>query len=191
MIFHYAGKYSGDESTLPTREDPPGAVPFKEPEYKKFALIANIGAIVVVLAAYAGFLFRARPYLGQQHLYFVSLILLLISLIPHEFLHAICFKGDVFMYHNLSKGLLFVCGPEDMSKAHFIFMSMLPNLVFGFIPYLVFMIHPSFLLLGEFGALSLGAGFGDYFNVFNALTQMPKGSRTYLKGFHSYWYPAK
>ena len=31
-------------------------------------------------------------------------------------------------------------------------------------------------------------GFGDYMNVFNALTQMPRGARTYLYGFHSYWY---
>ena len=31
-------------------------------------------------------------------------------------------------------------------------------------------------------------GIGDYYNVINALIQMPKGARTYLYGFHSYWY---
>ncbi|MCI8497238.1 MAG: DUF3267 domain-containing protein, partial [Clostridiales bacterium] len=31
-------------------------------------------------------------------------------------------------------------------------------------------------------------GAGDYYNVFNALTQMPKGARTYLYQFNSFWY---
>ena len=31
-------------------------------------------------------------------------------------------------------------------------------------------------------------GAADYLNVINALTQMPKGSLTYLYGMHSYWY---
>ena len=33
---------------------------------------------------------------------------------------------------------LFAVGPEDMSKGRFIFMSLLPNVVFGIIPYLVY-----------------------------------------------------
>ena len=31
-------------------------------------------------------------------------------------------------------------------------------------------------------------GIGDYYNIINALIQMPKGAKTYLYGFHSYWY---
>ena len=42
--------------------------------------------------------------------------------------------------------------------------------------------------LGSLGAFSIAAGAGDYYNVFNALTQMPKGARTYMHGMHSYWY---
>lgn len=38
------------------------------------------------------------------------------------------------------------------------------------------------------GALALGAGAADYYNVFHAITQMPRGARTYLYGFHSWWY---
>ncbi len=36
--------------------------------------------------------------------------------------------------------------------------------------------------------MSIAMGFGDYINVFNALTQRPNGGKTYLNGFHSYWY---
>nr|MCR5096613.1 DUF3267 domain-containing protein [Erysipelotrichaceae bacterium] len=108
-----------------------------------------------------------------------------------EFLHAICFEGEVYMYENLKKGMLFVTGPGSFSKAGFIFMSMLPNLVFGFIPYIIFLIDPTQTMLGTLGAISIASGAGDYYNVFNALTQMPKGSRTYLRNFRSYWYMPK
>ena len=44
MIFHYAGKYNGDESSLPYKEHHPNATPFKELEdTKKLSLIANGG----------------------------------------------------------------------------------------------------------------------------------------------------
>lgn len=48
---------------------------------------------------------------------------------PHELLHALCFKKDVYLYTNLKQGMLFVIGTETMSKGRFIFMSMLPNII--------------------------------------------------------------
>ena len=49
MIFHYAGKYNGDESSLPYKEHHPNATPFKEPEdTKKLSLIANVGCILIM-----------------------------------------------------------------------------------------------------------------------------------------------
>ena len=75
-----------------------------------------------------------------------------------------------------------------LSKARFVIMSMLPNIIFGIIPYVAFWFNHDWLLLGMVGAFCIGAGFGDYINVFNALTQMPNGAKTYLCGFHSYWY---
>ena len=86
---------------------------------------------------------------------------------------------------------MFVHGTESMSKARFIFMSLLPNVVFGLAPYVAFLFRHEWLFFGAFGAISLGMGFGDYINVFNAATQMPKGAKTFLKGFHSYWYIPK
>ncbi|MBR5806813.1 MAG: DUF3267 domain-containing protein, partial [Oscillospiraceae bacterium] len=85
-------------------------------------------------------------------------------------------------------GMLFVTGPEDMSKARFVFMSLLPNIIFGFVPYILFMINPRWKVLGIFGATCISMGAGDYLNVFNAITQMPKGARTYLYGFNSWWF---
>ncbi len=74
-----------------------------------------------------------------------------------------------------------------MTKARFVLMSLFPNLVFGFVPFVVFLCNPQWDLLGMFAALCISMGFGDYINVFNALTQMPKGAKTYLYKYSSYW----
>ena len=36
--------------------------------------------------------------------------------------------------------------------------------------------------------MAISMGVGDYYNVFNALTQMPKGARCFLERQSSYWY---
>ena len=112
-------------------------------------------------------------------------------LFPHELLHAVCFKGEVELWTNLKMGMLFVIGTEDMSKARFVFLSLLPNLVFGWIPYAVFLIHPQWVFLGALGALSIPMGIGDYYNVYNCMTQVPEGALVYMSGMHSYWYVPK
>ena len=67
-------------------------------------------------------------------------------------------------------------------------MSLLPNVIFGFIPYLLGMLFPNLIAAVVLGILATGMGAGDYYNVFNAATQMPRGSRTYLYQFSSFWY---
>ncbi len=190
MKLHYKGKYDLNPESLPHGEHKEGAVKFKEAEdSKKLSIIANIAAtvITVVLAVFA--FLRAKDYILEDSFQlFVGCICSMLVLFPHELLHAVCFKNDVYLYTNWSQGMLFVVGPEDMSKSRFIFMSLLPNIVFGLVPYIIGMIFPQYLFLLSLGPLSIGMGAGDYYNVFNALTQMPKGSRTYLYKFNSYWY---
>ena len=186
MKIHYMGKYNGDEDTLPYLPHRPGAVAFKEPSEKGLAIYANVVSIVLYIP-FVFFLFRYAQPFGTTG-YFIGAMLSLAALFPHELLHAVCYKEDAYIYNNLKKGMLFVVGPEDMSKARFIFMCLLPNIVLGFIPFILFLIFPSLLILGSLGALCIAMGVGDYLNVFNALTQMPKGAKTYLYKFHSFWY---
>ena len=54
--------------------------------------------------------------------------------------------------------------------------------------YVLFLINHDWVTLGTLGVFSLSSCVGDWYNVFNALTQMPKGAKTYLCGFNSYWY---
>ena len=178
------GRYNDDQESLITHEHEPGYVAFKEEEdMNRLALVMNgLSLVILVVLGVVYFLLCRKP------LNMIGMILSLVILVPHEFLHALCFEGDVYMYENLRKGMLFVVGPGTFSKAGFIFMCMLPNIVFGFIPFIIFLIDPSRTLLGTLGLLGIASGAGDYYNVYNALTQMPKGSRTYLHGKGSFWY---
>lgn len=188
MKLIYKGKFSGSIEDLPHGEHKPGAVQFKEPDMKKFAVIMNVLSFVITLGLLAWVIIKT----GFEGIYtlssLIAAILVILSLFPHELLHAICFKHEVYLYTNLRQGMLFVVGTEDMSKTRFIVMSLLPNIVFGFLPFVLWLVFPGLSFLGIFGALSIGAGAGDYFNVVNAIMQMPKGARTYLYSFHSYWY---
>ena len=189
MKLHYKGKYNLDPSSLPVREHMPGAVPFREAKNTQtLAIIANIAALVIIIPLFVGLFLRCGLGSFSAGGWFGGCALAILSMIPHEFLHALCFRGDVEMYTNLKQGMLFVVGTEDMSLARFIGMSLLPNVIFGLLPYLAAMIWPNLFFLGVMGSLAISMGAGDYYNVFNALTQMPKGARTYMSGFHSYWY---
>ena len=185
MKLIYKGKFDGDVNNIPHGDHKPGAVKFREPEdVKKLGLIANGIATAIVMLALLGVFLRG----GFENFSIVGIFLSYITLFPHEILHALCFKDEVYLYTNLKNGIMFVTGPEDMTKGRFIFMSLLPNIVFGFVPYILFMINPQWKILGTFGAMCISMGAGDFLNVFNAITQMPKGARTYLHGFSSWWY---
>ena len=185
MKLNYKGKFDGDVNSIPHGDHKPGAVKFREPEDpKKLGLIANGIATAIVMLALLGVFLRG----GFENFSIAGIFLSYITLFPHEILHALCFKDEVYLYTNLKNGIMFVTGPEDMTKGRFIFMSLLPNIVFGFVPYILFMINPQWKIMGTFGAMCISMGAGDFLNVFNAITQMPKGARTYLHGFSSWWY---
>lgn len=186
MKIIYKGKFDGNIESLPCKEHKPGAVKFKEfDDPKKMAIFGNLFAVVFVVVFLGAYILRAG-YSNKGIM--VGALMSLLILFPHELLHGVCFREEVYLYTYWSKGMLFVTGPEAMSKGRYIFMSLLPNILFGFIPYIIAMIFPSIGFLGAIGAISISGGVGDYYNVFNAITQMPKGAKTYLHKFNSYWY---
>lgn len=193
MKLHYKGKYDMNPESLPHGEHMPGAVKFKEPENtKQMGIIANILCLVIIVLLAIPAILRCKPYIIDHPWQLsVGCIASMFILFPHELLHAICFKEDVYLYTNWSQGLVFVVGTETMSKARFLFISLLPNIVFGFIPYIIGLVFPNLLFFAALGTLAIGMGAGDYYNVFNAITQMPKNARTYLYQFNSYWYMPK
>lgn len=190
MIFHYAGKYDGDESKLPYKKHHPRAIPFKEPEdTKKLSLIANVGCVLTMIVLAIPFLLLGIKFIPSNAVWMmIGGVCGSLSLVPHEMLHALCYKKDVYMYNDMAHGLMFVVGTEDMSKSLIIFMCLCPNIFLGLIPYVIFLLFPNLVGVGLFGIICIGMGFGDYLNVYNAIKQMPPNSKTYLCGMYSYWY---
>ena len=189
MKLHNGGLYKTEDDLKGNMQHHEGAVAFREPDLTMLAIVANAGSIAVfIILCVISYFIAGIPLHAFAPRVAIASVISLITLIPHEFLHAVCFKEDVYMYYVPSKLLLFVHGTESMSKLRFVFMSMLPNIVLGIIPYVLFLLNHNWLLPGMIGALCFSMGFGDYINVFNALTQMPKGAKTYLYGSHSYWY---
>ncbi len=186
MKLIYKGKFDGNTDALPKKEHEKNAVKFREfDSMKKLAIFANVLAIVIMIICFAILMIRGN---GLLSISFFGAITPMLTMFPHEFLHAVCFKETVYMYTNFKQGLLFVTGTENMSKARFVFMSLLPNIVFGFIPFAIFLIFPSLSFFGTFGALTIGMGAGDYYNVFNCLIQVPRGGKIYAYGMNSYWF---
>ena len=184
MRFHYGGKHS-DDSQLVRKPDPDGSVMFKEPDdLKKMAVRMNIISLVILVVLLAAINITNEDFKVS----FPGMFLFILSMVPHEFLHGLCFKEDVTMYTNLSKFMLFVYGTEDFSKTRFILMSLCPNIIFGMIPLILYFLFPQYASLGTLGALAFSAGAGDYVNVFHALTEVPNGAKVYCNGIHTYWY---
>ena len=190
MTLHYGGKYNGDEKSLPQKEHHQNAVAFIEAaSTKELSLICNCGCILLMIILAVPFVLLGKEYFHGNRIYMIlAAICGVLSLFPHELLHAICYKEDVYLYNNLRQGLFFVIGTEAMSKSRFVFMCLCPNIFLGLIPYSVFLFIPRAVFLGLFGLICIGMGFGDYINTYNAIRQMPKGAKTYLSGLHSYWY---
>ena len=182
-ILKYGGKYDGNADRLPNQDLPDGAVPFDEPPLNKFMLMASITSVGILAATFAIYYLRT----GHEVFTLLGIIIACILQVPHEFLHAVCYNEEVWMYSYLHKGALFVVSGEHISKRRFIFMSLLPNIAFGFIPFLLFLIFPGLKTIGTIGAFCIATGIGDYINAYNALTQMPNDAKTFLYKDHSYW----
>ena len=190
MKLIYKSEYDGNPDHLPTNGIKEGSVKFKEIDdiTKAGLLFTVIAAIIMIILIIILMIRYSFLTIIDSPAFMIGAIGSLVVLFPHELLHALCFKEEVYLYTAWKKGMVFVLGLEPMTKKRFIFMSLLPNLVFGFIPYFLALTIPQLSFLGVFGALCIGMGAGDYYNVFNALTQMPKGSYAYMHKMNTYWY---
>lgn len=194
MKLSYKGFFKNNEQ-LPKGELPANAVKFKEPDdmvslsvvSSLFLFPALFGVIIIAIFSY---LLHGELYIGFT---LIGTLAAVLCMIPHELLHAVCFgkKAEVELYVAPKQLSLFVVSAQPISKARFIFLSLLPNLVFGWIPLVVWAVLPHGGFgnhLFTFAIISIMFGAGDYMNSFNALRQMPKGSLQQISGFNSYWF---
>ena len=109
MIFHYAGKYNGDESSLPYKEHHPNATTFKEPEdTKKLSLIANVGCILIMGILAIPFLILGIEYIPDNAIWMmIGGICGGLSLLPHELLYN--FLSDILKTWKRNRAILQYC----------------------------------------------------------------------------------
>lgn len=191
MKLIYKGKYNGEIEEFESSKNIVSATKYKEADTveemaKIITLPANIIQLVLLLIVFliVGFDNFDNTLLLLILSFFVSLL----TMIPHELLHGICYKNKVYLYTNLKQLMLFVVGEDHMSKWKFIFMCMLPNIVFGFIPFILFLLNTKLVFLGMLGAMCISYGMGDYYNVWNTIMQVPSNGMVFSKGHNSYWY---
>lgn len=190
MKLHYQGKYNFKPESLPHGDHMPGAVKFKEAEnFKKFTVITSVISVVVAIAMIIPAFIRCKEYIDSNiWQLLLGILFSVLAIVPRSLLQIIFFREDVYLYINLPQLMILLVAPETMSKKRFILISLFPNIVLGIIPYVVGMIFPNLLILVVIGIIFSVMGTGDYYNVFNAITQMPNGARTYLYQLNSYWY---
>lgn len=192
MKLIYKGKYTGEVEVFESAKNVKNAVKYEEASNPDELLKAiSIPATILQIVLIATIVVLSINEIFSYDFFFQFIIAFLVSLlllVPHEFLHAICFKKKVYLYTNLKQLMLFVVGEDHLTKFGFIFMSLLPNIVFGLIPFVIYLFNTDWIFLGMLGAFCIPCGMGDYYNVYNTIKQVPKGGRIFMKAFNSYWY---
>jgi len=199
MKLVFKGKFKGMDQ-LPLGDLPPNAVKFKEPETMDKLVVKVILFTIPALLLVALIMIGSYLLHGKFNIDYVPfpLVVGLLASIPgmflHELLHAVCFGKGAYVefYIALKEGLMFVVSTSPITKQRFIFLSLLPNLVLGWLPFLVWAVLPYGEIYSNvlfvFSILNILGGGGDYMNTYNAIRQMPKGSIQQLSGFNSYWF---
>ncbi len=198
MKIVFKGKFDSVDD-LPKGILPANAVKFREPDSM---LALNLAVLpyfsVAVVLFLLALLTKKLLYAQIGELNVISLwgiLLSLVMIVPHELLHAVAFpqKAEVEVWYSLKFMVAFCVSVYPTSKSRFVWLSVLPAMVLGVIPLMLWAVLPisgtefSNALL-TYSVFSLLYCCGDFMNIKNALTQMPKGSITQLSGMNSYWY---
>ena len=146
MKLVYKGILTRNE-TLPLWPLPDNAVRVMEPEsYQIITLVSLLFIIpaMVLVAIIILFSYILHGGYASAGFSWVGLMLSFTAMIPHEYLHAVCFgkDADVEMFFLPQSGNIAVTSGKAISKRRFIFMSLLPSLVLGWIPLLIWAILP-------------------------------------------------
>ena len=201
MKIHFKGIYKGKDCELDyldeyrETEHKPDAV--KLPKRKKFLTLKAYLLAPFVLTLFSLLYFwRYSIKIDIVNIYAFTLILLVFSLIQsifllplHEVLHTVFNKKDSFIYFYPKKSYMFVANIEEKSKATKIAELLFPNIILGFLPFIIGMILPQLKLIGILGIAGIIPGTVDYMNTFFYLRHIPNGARIYShKDDGIFWY---
>ena len=185
MKIRYKGSFDGKLASLPQPQPVDGATPVREPgKPRDLVRRANIGAAVLFVVLLALVIVRG----GTHALHIGGLITALLLVVPRELLRGVFFREESWFFLNFQESMPFLTGPEHQSRARFLLATLLPDVLFGLIPLVIYFIWPHLSVLGTLGLLCLPMGFGDYILAWLVLRQVPRDAMLYRQYFHTYWY---
>ena len=185
MKIRYKGSFDGKVNHLPPVEPVADAARLEEPgKPRDLVRKANIGAAILFCVLLV--LVVLRGGLGALHI--GGVIVAALVILPRELLRALCYRDECWFYMNFQESMPFVTGSEHQSKLRFLVTTLLPDVIFGLIPLILFFIWPKLSFLGTLGLLCLPMGCGDYLLASLVLRQVPRDAMLYRQYFHTYWY---
>lgn len=187
----FKGKYE-DENELKKGELPINAIKYDEPDtmnriFWKGCLISSPMLLVITILLFTRIGFKLN---------LTIIIIEFILLYVHEFIHGFAcpkeIEKEVWTYFK--EGALFVYFKDPVSKLRFIWLSLAPNLILGFIPFILVILgvfnfnNTLEVYIGNISWMMILGGIGDYLNIYNTIKQVPKGAKVMCYGFNSYWF---
>lgn len=113
----------------------------------------------------------------------------------HEYIHALLYPKNAVkeIWKDTSQGAYFVYCSSIVSKRRFIIICLAPAILLSIIPYgiwiLIYQVLPINISIC-FAILTwimIFMSVGDFYNVYNAILQVPNKSKIFNYGLHSYW----
>lgn len=191
----HIGGHLKDLDDLPQGDLPDHAVRYKEAtnlEELAEAILPWYGIILLSLVFLLAFHIGLH---GGLHLLSIwGLVWFFPMVLVHEGLHLLAMprKAEKYLYWKPEAGTAMVTTLDPMSPARFIYVSALPFVVLGVLPVAYGVLAPLSApytgLAFSLGSLMAIAAAGDLYNIYNTLTQVPKGAMIQLSGMHTYWY---
>ena len=185
MKIRYRGSFDGKVASLPPAQPVEGAVRVEEPgRPRELVRKTNIGAAIFFAVLLVLVILRG----GLAALHLGGVVLALLAVFPRELMRALFYREECWFYLNFQDSMPFVTGSEHMSRTRFLLLTLLPDVLFGLIPLVLYFIWPNLSILGTMGLICLPMGFGDYLLAWLVLRQVPGDATVYRQYFHTYWY---
>ncbi len=182
-----------EENTFPKSKIPLNAVQFLEPKWKFECYIPIIPIIIFILCC----VYIKTNFIEEFTLNIIGIIIGFFLIIPfliiHEFLHAICLPQESEVQFFYSSAGFSTVTTSPIPKLRYIVTLIFPSLVLGIIPLLIWFVIPVkySILNSSWFILSignLGGAVVDFYNLFHAIKDMPRGSIIQISGFKCYYY---
>ena len=160
------------------------------------AWVTYLLIIPVLIMAYAGIRLRLPYVTGSMFIKWAALVGVALSLpflVVHEFIHAICCPkaAEIFLYVTSAGICLIPTCP--LRKYRYIIMAMMPTVILGIAPFLVWLFHPGLnvqtgSVLFGFSVGSLSMCIGDMYNAILAAAKMTSESVLVTSGKDCFYF---